>query len=136
VPADHLRAYRIALLKATHWPFVAIILGYERWWLPCRDLPRAKSSFAALGSGPSSSSSLLRRPPSGRFPPDLVNAGDRTSWLDEQARVACSTVAPAAGAASETIEALESLAINLTSQLESVKSLLERERARQFAAAA
>lgn len=31
--AETLRSFRIILLKATHWPFVALILGYEQWRL-------------------------------------------------------------------------------------------------------
>ena len=49
--AGTLRPVRIALLKATHWPFVAMILGYERWRLhlehhssrPVRDLNSANA---------------------------------------------------------------------------------------------
>lgn len=44
---DQPRTYRIALLKAAHWPFVAVILGYEKWWLPLKDRTGAKSSFTA-----------------------------------------------------------------------------------------
>jgi len=119
---------------ATHWPFAAVILGYERWWLMLKDRPSAKSSFAALSPGPSSSSSLLRRPACGKFPPDLVSAGERAPWLAQQTRAAYSTVVPASTVASETIEALEVLAGNLTSQPETIEMLLERERARRPAA--
>jgi len=123
VPGDSLRVHRIVLLKATHWPFVALILGYERGRHFLHDRRRAKSSFT-----PVHPSSLLRRPKSTHS--TLLGAGTDGQQLDRQTR-AIGATADVPTAAPETIRSLEAVAANLKTQLDAVNSLIELEKLRQ-----
>lgn len=135
VKAEEMRNYRIALLKATHWPFVVLILGYERGRRFLLERRRAGSSFAAPARPPSAP--CLRRPASGRFMPSTsAAAGTRRTPLDIQARAASSTTVRSAAVDSpaietvDTLDALKALAANLRSQMDTVAALVEREKAR------
>lgn len=133
LPAEQLRTARIVLLKATHFPFVALILGWESWRLYWLDRPGAKSSFGRTSRG-SGVSNALRRPP---LQHPLFATGPRQTLLVEQTplveqtRAARSPVVKPLEDPVETpgtIEALEIALDNLRTQLESISALLLREK--------
>lgn len=129
VPAETLRSARIILLKVTHLPFVALILGYEggRQYLTGQN--KAKSSFAAS----SGSVQPLRRLFSGKTLQKSLAAATGTGEtfpLDKHARVARSTAAQRPRkVAPETIDVLESMANTLKVQLEELSAAIAREKA-------
>nr|OQO30480.1 hypothetical protein B0A51_01709 [Rachicladosporium sp. CCFEE 5018] len=129
VPADSLRAYRIVLLKATHWPFVGLILAFESGRQFLHDRQRAKTPFAAL-TQKSAPTTLLRRPQSTL--PSPAGAGTQTKSLDGHAQPA-DTRNGTPSAPNETVQALQQLADGLRTQLHSVEEILEVERSRQSA---
>lgn len=117
------------MLKATHWPLVALILAYEsarRAVFFRRE--EAKPTLAASASvGPSPS--LPRRALSSRsVRPPLVDAASY-SPPDGQAITGVGLVSRPQDH-NEQIETLESLAVSLKSQLQMVNSLIENEKAR------
>ena len=114
VPAESLRSVRIALLRATHWPFVALILAYEYWRLHLESR-RGLASHAAV-RGPKSPP-LLRRSLSVRQPQKALTP------LVKEARPADSTMGKPAAAAFETAE-LELAVSCLKAQLEDITALL------------
>ncbi|KAK5121466.1 hypothetical protein LTR85_005299 [Meristemomyces frigidus] len=125
LPAERLRAVRIFLLKATHFPFVALILGWESWRLYWSE--RAKSSSGLTHRGLHAPTTLRR--PRAQLP--LLAAGTRQMPLDKQTRTPRSPSTkpsedPAAG--SETIEALEMAVDSLRTQLETITSLIAKEK--------
>lgn len=128
VSADRLRRVRIFIFKALHWPFVACIICYEYVRQITRDRQDSYSSFA-------SAEAIDSRPPAILGQPLLVKpAGGRATSqhtpLADHARRAAHL--PSLDAQRpETIEALESLASSLQSQLETVHFLLEQERAKR-----
>ncbi|KAK4900599.1 hypothetical protein LTR27_002315 [Elasticomyces elasticus] len=126
--AEKLRTARIALLKATHWPFVGLILAWERsrkYWYQGQ---KAQPSFGLSRRGPHATRSV-RRDLSGVKQPLLATASPQPP-LVEQARVdrSCSdTTAKQPMAASETVHALEMAVQDLRTQVATLASLLENQ---------
>ena len=131
VAPNSLRACRIALLKATHWPLVALILAYENGRRAVDRRGQADSSLSTASAGTVSRSSLMRRPLSSRSvqtrlkikisdPPTggQVLTGQR-SHDRPQSRAASSR---------NRIDTLEALAESLQLQLHTVNSLIEDEK--------
>ena len=123
--AGTLRTVRIFLLKATHFPFVALILGWEKsreyWNSRSRVLPAPHPTTRVLKAP-----ALLRRAPT--MP---LTAGARWVPLAEQTRTVRLPVTKsshATAAESETLEALESAVNALKTQLETITTLLEDEK--------
>lgn len=131
--AERLRTTRITLLKATHWPFVALILAFEHGRLYWNLGRRAKASFGMSRRGPNAPTAL-RRPRSGRsYPQPYPQPMSRPSQsLGEQALADRSPERESVqhrAAASETIEALEAAVQSLRMQVETMSSMLEKARA-------
>jgi hypothetical protein len=130
VAPNSLRACRIALLKATHWPLVALILAYENGRRAVDRRGQADSALSTASAGTVSRSSLMRRPLSSRSVPRLkikisdpptggqVLTGQR-SHDRPQSRAASSQ---------NRIDTLEALAESLQLQLHTVNSLIEDEK--------
>ncbi|KAK5716040.1 hypothetical protein LTR15_009865 [Elasticomyces elasticus] len=124
--AEKLRTARIALLKATHWPFVGLILAWERsrkYWYQGQ---KAQPSFGLSRRGPHATRTV-RRDLSGVKQPLLASPQPP---LVEQARVdrSCSdTTAKQPMAASETVHALEMAVQDLRTQVATLASLLENQ---------
>lgn len=123
LPAERLRIARIVLLKATHFPVVALILGWETWRLHWNDRRRATSSSRLSSRRPTASASL-RRP---LTPLPLLSAGARQTRLAEQTRTARSSVGKPTldpSVSHETLVALETAVGNLQTQLETISSFI------------
>lgn len=131
VAPNTLRACRIALLKVTHWPLVALILAYENGRRAVDRRGQADSSLTAASAGTVSRSTLMRRPLSSRSvqtrlkikisdPQEggQVFAGQR-SHDRPQSRTANSQ---------NRIDTLQALAESLQLQLHTVTSLIESEK--------
>jgi hypothetical protein len=128
VAPNSLRACRIALLKVTHWPLVALILGYESGRRAVDR--RGEADLTTAPAGTVSRSSLMRRPLSSRSVPRLkikisdpptdgqVLTGQR-SHDRPQSRAASSQ---------NRIDTLEALAKSLQLQLHTVNSLIDSEK--------
>ncbi|KAM0716855.1 hypothetical protein Q7P37_006707 [Cladosporium fusiforme] len=133
VAPDNLRACRITLLKATHWPLVALILTYEN----CRRLfqhwNRARGSMISAmltGSPPS----LMQRQASGRSiepqcPTDTPESGFGDQEIAAAAEQVSSRTSAKAPTSEERLKTLEALATSLKSQLHTVEMLIESEKA-------
>lgn len=120
---QRLRSTRIVLLKATHWPLVAMILLYERALMLLDDRRKA-GPFGGLRSLNSPTS--LRRPLSRK-----ALSTSRLSLLEEQPRV---TRSPAgvpmhdSTAPGESIERLSSTVADLQGQVKILTDLLVEEK--------
>lgn len=126
VAADRLRSVRIALLKVTHWPFVAMILAYEHWRLRVESSRSPRLSSAAV-RGPKSPT-VLRRSLSGRqTQKPSIAARSALTPLVEETRPADNSIATPEGAALETAE-LEIAVSHLRAQLEEVSALLAKKK--------
>lgn len=121
--AERLRSLKIGFLKATHWPFVALILGYERWRLQLDGTGKDRSSRASI-RGPLSPTTL-RRPRQIQRP--LLAVHSRSSPLADQARAGRSSTTTPLKAALETAE-LESVVSHLKAQLEELTTLITRQK--------
>lgn len=132
VAPDNLRACRIALLKATHWPLVALILLYESGR---RAVDRRREAEQPLTASKAAvtRSSLMRRPLSSRSVPTRLMIRMSDNPPNEQARTAQgSQSAQRAGnpGSQDRIETLQTLAASLRSQLHTLESLIESEKTR------
>lgn len=127
LPPEQLRSARIVLLKATHWPFVLLILAYERGRLWLADRRRAGSSSVSNRLSHNSAASL-RRPLTRRTLSGVA------PLLDDQPRSGRSSAevpATAPTAAPETIEGLGAAVANLRTQVEVLTDLLSQHKAAQ-----
>jgi hypothetical protein len=107
------------LLKTTHWPFVALIFGYERWRLHWEQRGDKKSS-ALYVRGPNSPRTL-RRPLSGKWlQRPLAASGTRHSPLVREARTARTPVM----APTKTRHNLEAAVENLKQQIEKISTII------------
>lgn len=119
MPAERLRSARIALLKATHWPLVALILAYEHRRQQHESRERTRSPSAAV-RGPNAPSTL-RRSISVRQTQRSTAGRSALNSLVQEARAGDSTV----GTSSETAE-LEAVVSRLKAQLDDISALLAR----------
>ncbi|GIZ41595.1 hypothetical protein CKM354_000489400 [Cercospora kikuchii] len=120
---QRLRAARIVLLKATHWPLVAMILLYERALTLLED--RRKTGSSGVQRSQNSPTSLRR--PLYRKAPSM----SRTSLLEEQPRTARSPAGLSAHgftAASDSAERLNSVVADLHAQVQVLTELLVKEK--------
>lgn len=137
VSAEHLRTIRIVLLKATHWPFVALILGFENGRLYWRSRREMKPFNMSTMHG-SDTQVSLRRSAVCRTPlqKPLLDAGPKPFQLAKQARDARSHgLRPSNDdpAAVETQEALRLAINNLRSQVDALSNLVaQQEHERQY----
>jgi hypothetical protein len=129
---DSLRACRIALLKATHWPLVALILAYESGR---RAVDRRRGAGQPLTASTSARprSALMRRPLSTRSVQTRLN-------------IKAASVSPPSGQLhtgqiSHTgqqsrpqgrVQTLEALAANLREQLQAIDSLIASEKLQSY----
>lgn len=126
ISTQHLRNARIVLLKATHWPFVALILFYERAlsWLHARKTgPSGVSNRTSLNSPTSLRRPLSRRTLASGRPPSLVHQP-----RERQGRSSAARESPAA---TESVEGLSSAVAALQTQVAHLSDLLHQERQRQ-----
>lgn len=125
--AEKLRTARIVLLKVTHWPFVGLILAWEkaqRYWTNGQ---RVKPSFGLSRRGPRATRTVRRDLSGMSFKQPLLATATLQPPLVEQARADRSnpdTTAKPTMATSETVEALETAVQDLRAQVESLASLL------------
>lgn len=120
--AQQVRRMRIVLLKATHAPLVACILGYER---ALKILDRHGSgSFRVSNRLSLNSSTSLRRPLSRKTLP-----AERRLPFDREARETRVMLAPKQQPASESPEGLKAAIANLKTQVEILSDLLEKHKA-------
>ncbi|KAK3678209.1 hypothetical protein LTR78_002305 [Recurvomyces mirabilis] len=124
VSAEDLRTIRIILLKATHWPFVGLILGWEKgrqYWKTRDGRPTASSRDQMRRL-------ITRRPLSGMsFQQPMLSAGTEHPPLEEQARserLPAEIAVDQIAAPSETIEALTTAVQDLRRQVEALTSLV------------
>ena len=120
---ETLRSIRIILLKATHWPFVALILGYEsgRLYLERR---RKNNSSLLYVQGPNSPKTL-RRPLWKQKP--MLATDNRHARLAGEARPALTSFATPALAPVETRDSLEAAVNNLKTQIETISAIIAKE---------
>ncbi|KXS94009.1 hypothetical protein AC578_1747 [Pseudocercospora eumusae] len=120
--AQQVRRMRIVLLKATHAPLVACILGYER---ALKILDRHGSGSFRVSNRPSlNSSSSLRRP----LPRKTLPA-ERRLPFDREARETRGMLVPKQQPAPESPEGLKAAIANLKTQVEILCDLLEKHKA-------
>ena len=124
VAADRLRSVRIALLKATHWPFVTLILAYEHWRQRLANSHMARSTSAAV-RGPNSPTVWRRSMSARQMQKPSIAARSALSPLVEEARPARRTMGKPVMAALETGE-LEVAVSSLKAQLEEISALLAK----------
>lgn len=133
IPPQQLRNTRIVLLKATHWPFVLALLGYERGRLWMEDRRHPGSSVASKRLS-RNASSALRRPLSRK-----ALSTTRPPPLDHQPRpsrdAVVSSVDETPPAAPETTEGLHAAVANLSTQVEQLSRTLAGMRATTAATA-
>lgn len=116
---------RIVLLKGLHFPFVALILGYERWRLHLDQRRHAKAPLQGRNSPKETD-----RPRSGRWmPKPLTATGTRRQLLAHRRRE------PTAQAQSETLDALANAVANLKSQADTISSMIAAEKRKETAPA-
>ena len=130
--AETLRTTRIFLLKATHFPFVALILGWELWQQYWNRRSQPESPLALAPQGLKGSASY--RLPAGVQPllstgtlQTPVNAQRRTGRLPVVLKSPHDAVATTSSTVT-TVEALESAVDALRTQLDKITSLLEEEK--------
>jgi hypothetical protein len=120
LPAETLRSVRIVLLKATHWPFVGLILAWENGRLY---FTRSHIDSAMTLRGPKSPMSSRRslagilRTPSSKA---------RPAQLDRSPRAGRKPMARPGQAVTETNFDLEAAVAALRTQVETIASLVEK----------
>jgi len=131
--AEQLRSTRIVLLKATHWPFVGVILAWEKArqsWTHGRD---AKASLSLSRRAPNATRAV-RRPLSGRpLQQPLLATAILEPPLGEQAHAESSSIdvpSKHALAAPETVEALKTAVHDLQDQVQALATLLAYKQAK------
>ena len=115
---ETLRSIRIILLKATHWPFVALILGYESWRLHVERRGKKDSSLLYV-RGPNS-------PNTPRRPLWKLATDSRHARLVGEARPAPTSFASPVMAPLETIDSLEAAVDNLKAQIETISTMIAK----------
>ncbi|TKA62017.1 hypothetical protein B0A55_10288 [Friedmanniomyces simplex] len=128
--AEKLRTTRIILLKATHWPFVGLILAWERARLYWNQGHKVKPSFGLTRRGPYATRKACRDLSGMSFQQPLLATATLQPPLDEQARAdrSCSDIPTKQPmAASKTAEALEMAVHDLRAQVEAIASILATE---------
>ena len=131
VAPDSLRACRIALLKATHWPLVALILAYESGR---RAVDRRRGAgqplTASMPAGPRSA--LMRRPLSTRSVQTRLNIKASVSPPSGQAHTGQVSHNEQQFRPQGRVQTLEVLAASLREQLQAIDSLIESERTQSY----
>lgn len=122
LPADSLRATRIMLLKATHAPLVAMILGWETWRLYSKDRHKPKSSLTP-SNRVSKAPASLRRP----LTPLPFAAGTRQAPLDEQTRSSVARPTQTLSASNKALLELQGAVATLRNQVDAMSSVIANE---------
>jgi len=129
--AETLRSLRIVLLKATHWPFVALILGWESGRLYLNRRLNAKPSTSPL-RGPNSAKSSRHSLAGALLKPGLSKA--RSQPLDRETRTGRKPMSrPDPPAALDTDDDLAAAVTALQTQLESIASMIAERKDRKSA---
>ena len=130
---DSLRACRIALLKATHWPLVALILAYERGR---RAVDRRRGAGQPLTASTSARprSALMRRPLSTLSVQTRLNIKASVSPISGQPHTGHAPRSEQQSRPQDRVQALEALAANLRDQLQAIDSLIESEKSAELSA--
>lgn len=126
IAPNSLRACRIALLKVTHWPLVALILAYENGR---RAVDRRRDGEPSTAAAPRSS--LMRRPLSSRSVPTRLKiriSDSPPSGQSNAGQLSRNGHTSRTASSLNRIETLESLAASLRLQLETVESMIESEK--------
>jgi len=128
IAPDSLRACRIALLKATHWPLVALILAYESGR---RAVDRRGGAGQPLAASKSARprSALMRRPLSSRSVQTRLNIKASTTSPSGQSHAGQTSHTGQQSKPQGRVETLEALATSLREQLCAIDSLIESEKA-------
>ncbi|KAK0282041.1 hypothetical protein LTR35_007138 [Friedmanniomyces endolithicus] len=131
--AEKLRTLRIVLLKATHWPFVGLILAWERARLYWNQGRKVRPSFGLSKRGPYATRKARRDLSGISFQQPLLATAPVQPPLDEQAHAdrSCSDIpTKQLTAAPETVEALESAVHELRAQVKALASILASEKSK------
>lgn len=130
---DSLRACRIALLKATHWPLVALILAYESGR---RAVDRRRGAGQPLTASTSARprSALMRRPLSTRSVQTRLNIKASVTPPSGQLHTGQASHSEQQSRPRGRVQALEALAANLRDQLQAIDSLIESEKSAELPA--
>ncbi|KAK1821272.1 hypothetical protein LTR12_004330 [Friedmanniomyces endolithicus] len=131
--AEKLRTLRIVLLKATHWPFVGLILAWERARLHWNQGRKVRPSFGLSKRGPYATRKARRDLSGMSFQQPLLATAPLQPPLDEQAHAdrSCSDIpTKQLTAAPETVEALESAVNELRAQVKALASILASEKSK------
>ncbi|KAK0959568.1 hypothetical protein LTR91_020761 [Friedmanniomyces endolithicus] len=131
--AEKLRTLRIVLLKATHWPFVGLILAWERARLYWNQGRKVRPSFGLSKRGPYATRKARRDLSGMSFQQPLLATAPLQPPLDEQAHAdrSCSDIpTKQLTAAPETVEALESAVHELRAQVKALASILASEKSK------
>jgi hypothetical protein len=128
---DSLRACRIALLKATHWPLVALILAYESGR---RAVDRRRGAGQPLTASTSARprSALMRRPLSTRSVQTRLNIKASVTPPSGQVHTGQISHAEQQARPQGRVQTLEALAANLREQLQAIDSLIESEKMQSY----
>jgi hypothetical protein len=122
LPAEKLRSLRIILLKATHWPFVGLILAWENGRLYLNQRRNVNSSSQSL-RGPNSPTGVRRSVAGGWW---HGSSKTRPPQLGQAPRTGRRPMARPEPAATETIDDLQAAVAALKTQVEAIASLLEK----------
>ncbi|KAK0253832.1 hypothetical protein LTS09_011136 [Friedmanniomyces endolithicus] len=131
--AEKLRTLRIVLLKATHWPFVGLILAWERARLYWNQGRKIRPSFGLSQRGPYATRKARRDLSGMSFQRPLLANAPLQPPLDEQAHAdrSCSDIpTKQLTAAPETVEALETAVHELRAQVKALASILASEKSK------
>ena len=133
VAPNSLRACRIALLKATHWPLVALILAYERGR---RAVDRRRGAGQPLTASKSARprSALMRRPLSTRSVQTRLNIKASVSPPSGQLHTGQAPYSEQQPRPQGRVQTLEALAANLKEQLQAIDSLIASEKSAESSA--
>lgn len=128
---DSLRACRIALLKATHWPLVALILAYESGR---RAVDRRRGAGQPLTASTSARprSALMRRPLSTRSVQTRLNIKASVTPPSRQLHTGQISHTEQQSRPQGRVQTLEALAANLREQLQAIDSLIASEKVQSY----
>ena len=133
---DSLRACRIALLKATHWPLVALILAYEsgRRAVDRRRGARGAGQPLTASTSARPRSALMRRPLSTRSVQTRLNIKASMSPPTGQLHICQAPHTEQQSKPQGRVQTLEALAASLREQLQAIDSLIESEKSAELSA--
>ncbi|EMC91951.1 hypothetical protein BAUCODRAFT_152304 [Baudoinia panamericana UAMH 10762] len=128
VSAERLRSARIVLLKATHWPFVALIMIWEKgqrlyWQRDAKHFPSAH----ALAKGPTAAGAPSRPLYRHSYRRALLPRGLPGPREVEQPKESDTSPGAQGTVSVETVEELKKAILKLTSQVENLSSMMRQQ---------